>query len=105
MSYDLSTLEAIVAASAQKSPDESYTAQLLAKGVEKCAQKLGEEAIECVIAAVQNDDDELTKEAADLLYHLLVTLKANGITLESVYAELAQRTGQSGLDEKASRTK
>lgn len=105
MSYDLSTLEKIIAASAKKSPEDSYTAQLLAKGVEQCAQKLGEEAVECVIAAVQNDTAELTKEAADLLYHLLVTLKSNDISLESVYAELEQRIAQSGLDEKASRTK
>lgn len=104
MSYDLATLEAIIATSAQKSPEDSYTAHLLAKGIEKCAQKLGEEAVECVIAAVQNDRDELTKESADLLYHLLVVLKANGISLADVYSELSSRTSQSGLSEKASRT-
>jgi len=84
-------------------PGTSYTAKLLAGGIEKCAKKFGEEATEAVIAAVQKDRGELAKESADVLYHLLVLWAASGITPQDVYAVLQAREGQSGLEEKASR--
>jgi phosphoribosyl-ATP pyrophosphohydrolase len=84
-------------------PSQSYTAKLLAGGIEKCAKKFGEEAVETVIAAIQRDKAELAKESADVLYHLLVLWAASGITPEEVYAVLKSREGQSGLEEKASR--
>jgi phosphoribosyl-ATP pyrophosphohydrolase len=90
-------------AKASASPDSSYTAKLISQGVEKCAKKFGEEAVELAFAAVQDKKDEATKEAADVLYHLLVLLKASNITPEDVMAELARREGTSGLVEKASR--
>jgi phosphoribosyl-ATP pyrophosphohydrolase len=99
----LDELEARIGVRAAASPDESYTAKLIARGMEKCAQKLGEEATEAVIAAVTGNRAELVKEAADVLYHLLVVLRAGGVPLGEVMAELDARTGQSGLVEKASR--
>jgi phosphoribosyl-ATP pyrophosphohydrolase len=81
----------------------SYTAKLLAAGVEKCARKFGEEAVEAVIAATTQDKKALTAESADVLYHLLVLWAAAGITPDDVYAELRAREAQSGLQEKASR--
>ena len=84
-------------------PSSSWTAQLLAKGPEKCAEKFGEEAIEAVIEAVRGDRDRLTAEAADVLYHLLVMLAARGLALADVEAELERREGTSGLAEKAAR--
>jgi len=101
--FSLSDLEAIVAARAKASPDESWTAKLYAGGQPKAAKKLGEEAIEAVMAAVTNDRENLTYEAADLIYHLLVVLGIAGIPVSDVMAELERRTGQSGLKEKASR--
>lgn len=83
--------------------DRSYTRQLLDAGPERCAKKLGEEAVETVIAGVSESDDALRAEAADLLYHLLVLLEARGIALSDVLAVLASRSGQSGLAEKAAR--
>jgi phosphoribosyl-ATP pyrophosphohydrolase len=103
MTMTLETLDQRVALRAAASPDESYTAKLMARGIEKCAQKLGEEATEAVIAAVSRDKPELTKEAADVLFHLLVLLRASGVALDDVMAELDARTAQSGLAEKASR--
>jgi phosphoribosyl-ATP pyrophosphohydrolase len=88
---------------AQATASESYTRALLDKGVEHCAKKVGEEAIETVVAALQNDKSRLTAEAADLLYHLLVVLEARGVTFAEVEAELERRTAQSGHQEKASR--
>ena len=73
--FTLADLEAIIAARANSDDDKSYTRKLMGKGVAKCAQKLGEEAVEAAIAAVQQDRQELTAEAADVLYHLLVVLK------------------------------
>jgi phosphoribosyl-ATP pyrophosphohydrolase len=102
---NLEELDSRLAVRAGASPDDSYTAKLLAKGIEKCAQKLGEEAVEAAIAAVARDRAGLVGESADLLYHLLVLLRAAGIPLEEVMAELDRRTGQSGLAEKASRPK
>ncbi|WP_195820639.1 phosphoribosyl-ATP diphosphatase [Roseobacter sp. MH60115] len=85
-------------------PDSSWTAQLLAKGPEKCAEKFGEEAIEAIIEAVKGDKERLTSEAADVLYHLLVMLAASDVTLDEVLRELDRRQGQSGLAEKAARS-
>src|ERR1700744_5703633 len=81
----------------------SYTAKLLAAGVEKCAKKFGEEAVEAVIAATAKDSKALTAESADVLYHLMVLWAASGIAPEDVYTELARREAQSGLAEKAAR--
>lgn len=83
--------------------DTSYTARLLAKGKAACAQKVGEEAVETVIAALGEDREALRSEAADLIFHLLVLLKAQDVSLDEVVAELARRTAQSGLAEKAGR--
>ncbi len=105
MSFTLEDLNQRVATRAAASPDESYTARLLSRGVQKCAQKLGEEATEAVIAAVAADRPGLIGEAGDVLYHLLVLLKATDVPLEEVMAELESRTAQSGLAEKASRGK
>jgi phosphoribosyl-ATP pyrophosphohydrolase len=103
MTEGLDRLFATIAARKGADPSESYTAKLLAAGVEKCAKKFGEEATETVIAAIQRDKSELAKESADVLYHLLVLWAASGITPQDVYAVLKSREGQSGLDEKASR--
>ena len=101
--YTLQDLEKRIETRAKASPDVSYTRKLLDKGVAHCAKKLGEEAVETVIAAVENDREHLIAESADLLFHLLVLLKARGVKLEDVEAALAERTGMSGLEEKASR--
>jgi phosphoribosyl-ATP pyrophosphohydrolase len=101
--FDLDALERLVAERAAADPTMSYTRQLLDSGVEKCAKKLGEEAVEAALAAVMDDREGLTKEAADVLFHLLVVLKARGIPLADVMAELKSRTVQSGLAEKAAR--
>ena len=103
----MSTLErlfATIEARRGADPDTSWTAKLLAKGPEKCAEKFGEEAIEAIIEAVKGDRDRLTSEAADVLYHLLVMLAARDVTLADVEAELARREGTSGIAEKAART-
>jgi phosphoribosyl-ATP pyrophosphohydrolase len=85
-------------------PESSWTAKLLAKGPEKCAEKFGEEAVEAIIEAVKGDRDKLTAEAADVLYHLLVMLAARDVTLDQVLTELERREGTSGLAEKAARS-
>ncbi|WP_187432014.1 Phosphoribosyl-ATP pyrophosphatase [Roseobacter fucihabitans] len=85
-------------------PKSSWTAQLLAKGPEKCAEKFGEEAIEAIIEAVKGDKAGLTSEAADVLYHLMVMLAARDVTLADVLAELESRQAQSGIAEKAARS-
>ncbi|KPN63402.1 phosphoribosyl-ATP pyrophosphatase [Aliiroseovarius crassostreae] len=100
----LKTLEATIAARKSADPDSSWTARLLSKGPEKCAEKFGEEAIEAIIAAAKNDRENLTYEAADVLYHLLVMLAARDVSLEDVLSELARRQGLSGIEEKASRS-
>jgi phosphoribosyl-ATP pyrophosphohydrolase len=102
-SFTLPDLARIVAQRAEAPPTESYTAKLLADGPARAAKKLGEEAVEAVIAAVSGDRANLTAEAADLIYHLLVVLHGAGIPLNDVMAELERRTVQSGLAEKASR--
>ncbi len=99
----LEELEAIVAARASASPDDSWTAKLLAKGPEKCAEKFGEEAVEAISEAVKGDRDKLASEGADVLFHFLVMLKARDLPLSAVMQELARRQGQSGIAEKASR--
>lgn len=103
MSFTLSDLEAIVAERAKASPADSWTAKLIAAGPERAAKKLGEEAVEAVIAAVKGDRDELIAEAADLLYHLLVVLRSRDVALQDVLSQLEIRTARSGLSEKASR--
>ncbi|WP_442580815.1 phosphoribosyl-ATP diphosphatase [Mesorhizobium sp. ASY16-5R] len=102
--FSLSDLEKIVAERA-KSGDasSSWTAKLFAAGMDRAAKKMGEEAVETVIAAVQGRPADLVAESADLLYHLLVVLAVAGVPLADVMAELERRTGQSGLAEKASR--
>lgn len=101
--FTLADLEEIVARRATAPPEESWTAKLVAAGQPKAAKKLGEEALEAVMAAVTGDRDNLVYESADLLFHLLVVLKIADIPLADVMDELARRTGQSGLAEKAAR--
>lgn len=101
--FSLSDLEAIVAERAKASPETSWTAKLVEKGQARAAKKLGEEAVEAVIAAVSGDRRELVSESADLLYHLLVVLKIADVPLHEVLEELEGRTVRSGLEEKASR--
>lgn len=103
MAFSLEALDARIATRASASPDESYTAKLLSRGVNKCAQKLGEEAVEAAIAAASADRAGFVGEAADTLYHLLVLLRAMDVPLEEVMAALETRTAQSGLAEKAGR--
>ena len=99
----LERLYAVIQSRTDVSPDSSYTASLLSAGVPKIAQKLGEEAVETVIAATVGDNQQIIGESADLLYHLLVIWAASGITPDDVWAELAAREGISGIVEKASR--
>ncbi len=101
--FSLSDLERIVAERARSGDPESWTARLFAKGMDKAAQKLGEESVEAVIAAVRGDRAGLVSESADLLYHLLVVLGIAGVPLSDVLAALESRTGRSGIAEKASR--
>jgi len=101
--FTVHDLAAIIDARAASGGEASYTKTLLDKGAEHCAKKLGEEAVETVIAAVENDRNHLIAESGDLLYHLLVLLKARGVSFEEVEAALAQRTSMSGLEEKTSR--
>ena len=103
--FSLSDLEKRVAERAQAGADTSYTRALIDKGIGHAAKKLGEEAFETAMAAVQEDKARVISEAADLLYHLLVVMKMRGVTLAEVEAELDKRTAQSGHDEKASRKK
>jgi phosphoribosyl-ATP pyrophosphohydrolase len=101
--FTLADLEATVARRAASDDPKSYTAKLAAKGLPKAAKKLGEEAVETVIAALAEDDGALAGEAADLLYHLLVVLHLRGVPLADVLAELERRTVETGLEEKARR--
>lgn len=96
-------LSKIVAARKGADPTTSYTAKLLHRGVGQCAKKFGEEAVETVIASMSGDRKEITSEAADVIYHLVVLLAATDVDLEDVYAELGRREGTSGIAEKASR--
>jgi phosphoribosyl-ATP pyrophosphohydrolase len=99
----LETLAATIAARKGADPESSWTAKLLAKGPEKCAEKFGEEAVEAIIEAVKGDRARLTSEAADVLYHLLVMLASRDVTLADVLAELDRRAGTSGIAEKTGR--
>jgi phosphoribosyl-ATP pyrophosphohydrolase len=101
--FSLDSLAEIIAARAEADAVKSYTKSLLEKGAAACARKFGEEAVEFVIAAVSEDTAALRAEAADVLYHLLVALRARGVALADVLAELERRTARSGLEEKASR--
>ena len=101
--FSLSDLERIVAERARSGDADSWTAKLFSRGMDKASQKLGEEAVETVIAAVKGDAEGLVSESADLIYHWLVVLAIAGIPLADVMAELERRTAQSGLAEKASR--
>ena len=101
----LETLAATIEARRAADPETSWTARLLAQGPEKAAEKFGEEAIEAVIEAVRGDRDALTREAADVLYHLLVMLAVRDVGLSDVLAELKRREGVSGIAEKAARDK
>ena len=98
-------LAATIADRAKADPESSWTAKLLAKGPEKCAEKFGEEAIEAIIEAVKDNREGLISECADVLFHLLVMLQSRGVALDEVLDELARRQGTSGIAEKASRPK
>jgi len=101
----LDRLHQVVAGRKGADPSASYTAKLFSRGRPKIAQKIGEEAVECALAAVQDDKAEIVKESADLIYHLLVLWADAGIDPEEIYAELERREGTSGLAEKAARPK
>ncbi len=100
---EIEKLAATIAARKDADPDASWTAKLLAQGPEKAAEKFGEEAVEAIIEAVKGDRARLTDEAADVIYHLLVMCAARDVTLDDIQSELARRSGQSGIAEKASR--
>ena len=104
MTDTLDKLAATIAARRGADPVSSYVAKLLAGGAPLAARKLGEEAVETVVAALSGDRAELTSEAADLLFHLLVLLETRGVPLAEVLAELDRREGVSGIAEKAART-
>lgn len=101
--FSLEALEATIRDRLADPEARSYTRTLADKGIDKCAQKVGEEAVETVIAAVQRDNVALTAEIADTVYHLTVLLALSGLAWQDVLAELERRTGRSGLDEKAGR--
>jgi phosphoribosyl-ATP pyrophosphohydrolase len=101
--FTLEELAATITARAQSGDPGSYTASLAAQGVGQCARKVGEEAVETIVAAMDGDRGHVTREAADLIYHLLVLLEVAGVSLDEVKAELARRTGRSGIEEKAAR--
>ena len=99
----LDRLAATIKARKGADPSSSWTAKLLAKGPAKCAEKFGEEAVEAIIAAVKDDKADLTAEAADVLFHLLVMLESRDVALADVLTELERREGTSGIAEKAAR--
>jgi phosphoribosyl-ATP pyrophosphohydrolase len=101
--FTLADLATIVDARAAASAEKSYTRSLLDKGVAHCARKFGEEAVELTVAAAALDESAVRAEAADVLYHLLVLLRARGVALADVMAELERRSGRSGHEEKAAR--
>lgn len=103
--FTLSDLAKIVRTRSNSNDSNSYTRQLLSKGRIECGKKFGEEAIEVVIAATNGSKGEIVSETADLLYHLLVLLEVSQVELEEIMQELANRTGQSGLEEKKLRNK
>lgn len=99
----LERLAATIEARRGADPEVSWTARLLSRGAGKCAEKFGEEAVETIVAAVGGSPEDLTAEAADVLYHLLVLLAARGVPLSAVLSELEDREGLSGVEEKSSR--
>ena len=101
--FSLESLATIVRQRGRSKHVSSYTRLLITNGIEQCAKKFGEEAVELIIAASQGDKKQVVSESADVLYHLLVMLEASGISLGEVIKELESRTGQSGLEEKSSR--
>ena len=101
--HSLDKLAKTIADRANADPSGSWTAKLLAKGPEKCAEKFGEEAVEAIIEAIKDDKSKLTSEAADVLFHLLVMLQSRDIPLQDVLEELDRREGTSGIAEKAAR--
>lgn len=101
--HTLEKLAATIASRKNADPDSSWTAKLLSKGPDKCAEKFGEEAVEAIIEAVKGDTKALTSEAADVLFHLLVMLESRDVALSDVFAELERREGVSGIEEKAGR--
>lgn len=103
MSDVLQRLSATIAARRGADPASSHTAAMLAKGPDKCAEKFGEEAVEAIVAAARRDRPALIAESADVLYHLMVMLAAQDVSLADVLAELARREGVSGVAEKAAR--
>ena len=103
MMFTLDDLVKTIADRAEARPETSYTRSLLDRGAAHCARKFGEEAIELAIAAAALDEDAVRSEAADVLYHLLVVLRARGVALSSVIGELEGRTRRSGHEERASR--
>jgi len=104
MSDVLERLAATIQARRNADPTSSHTAQMLSKGAAKCAEKFGEEAIEAIIEAAKGDQAALTREAADVLYHLQVMLAASDVAWSDVLSELERREGTSGITEKASRS-
>lgn len=103
--FDLATLERSVIARAGADPSQSWTARLAAAGLPKACEKLGEEAVETIVAALAEDEDAFRGEVADLLYHLLVVMHLRGVTLAEILAVLEARTARSGVAEKAARQK
>ena len=103
--FSLAELEQIIDQRAHSGDPDSWTAKLFAKGMDKAAQKLGEEAVETVIVAIKGDNKALVSESADLIYHWLVVLGIAGVPLDDVLKELEGRTGRSGIAEKAARSK
>lgn len=99
----LDDLAKTIAERAEADPETSWTATLLAKGPEKCAEKFGEEAVEAIIEAVKDNPQGLISESADVLFHLLVMLQSRGVTIQEVMQELSRRQGTSGIAEKAAR--
>ena len=102
-SHVLETLYQVIQSRRDADPDKSNTARLFAKGKKKIAQKLGEEAVECALAAVDGGREQVIAESADLLFHLMILWADRGVRPAEIYAELARREGVSGLSEKASR--
>ena len=101
--FTIHDLAATIDARAASGDETSYTRKLLDKGAEHCAKKFGEEAVETVIAAIENDRGHIINESADLLFHLLVLLKSRNVALEEVETALGLRTTMTGLEEKAAR--
>jgi len=101
--HTLDKLAQTIANRAGADPASSWTAKLLAKGPEKCAEKFGEEAVEAIIEAIKDDKPKLTTEAADVLFHLLVMLQSRDVAFQDVLKELERREGTSGIAERAAR--